>query len=62
MSRIYYRGAYAAIACYDVTDPKSWEKLKYWIQEVRLFEQDCKIFIAATKCDLLGNTSIESSF
>ena len=54
MSRIYYRGAFAAVICYEVRNRESWDRLKYWINEVRTFERDCKIYICATKKDLLG--------
>ena len=58
MSRIYYRGAYAAIACYDVMNAESWHRLQYWIKEVKMFEPDCKIYVCATKTDLLGKGSL----
>ena len=58
ISRIYYRGARAAVVCYDTTDADSWERLQYWIKELRKFEESCKIYICATKADLVtGNTN-----
>lgn len=53
MVRIYYRGAKAAIVCYDVTDQSSFNKAKYWIRELRSIEEKCKIYLCATKKDLL---------
>lgn len=39
MSRIYYRGAKAAIVCYDVANRNSWDRAKFWINELRRFEE-----------------------
>jgi Ras-related protein Rab-24 len=39
MSRIYYRGAKAAIVCYDVTDRPSWDRAEFWINELRRYEE-----------------------
>lgn len=53
MSRIYYRGASAAVVCYDLTDAASWERAKFWIREVRGHEENCKVYLCGTKKDLL---------
>lgn len=39
MSRIYYRGAKAAIVCYDIADRPSWDKADFWINELRRIEE-----------------------
>jgi len=54
MTRTYYREAKAAIVCYAVDDAKSWERLKFWVEEIQRMEEGCKIYICATKIDLLG--------
>nr|QZX57783.1 ras-related protein Rab24 [Locusta migratoria] len=54
MSRIYYRGAKAAIVCYDITNKASWLRAKYWVDELRRFEEDCKVFLCGTKYDLIS--------
>ncbi|KAL8594120.1 hypothetical protein ACOMHN_000831 [Nucella lapillus] len=53
MSRIYYRGAKAAILCFDLTDKFSFDRLRFWIGELRQHEENCKIYICATKYDLV---------
>jgi len=53
MSRMYYRGSKAAVVCYAVNDPESWERLKFWVSELQKMEEDCKVYICATKVDLL---------
>lgn len=35
MSRIYYRGAKAAIVCYDITDKSSFDRVRFWVEELR---------------------------
>ncbi|ETE72425.1 Ras-related protein Rab-24, partial [Ophiophagus hannah] len=39
MSRIYYRGAKAAIVCYDLTDRSSFQRAKFWVNELQNFEE-----------------------
>ena len=39
MSRIYYRGAKAAIVCYDLTDHTSFEKAHFWVNELKTNEE-----------------------
>ena len=42
--------------CYAVNDEESWEKLQFWISELKKMEENCRIYICATKIDLLqGN-------
>jgi len=53
MSRIYYRGAKAAIVCYDLTDDASWDRARFWVQEVKAHEESCKVYLCGTKRDLL---------
>jgi len=55
MSKIYYRNAWAAIVCYDLTDLSSWEKAKFWVQELRHNEPNCRVYFCGTKSDLLEN-------
>jgi len=54
MSRMYYRDAAAAILCYSVNDQESWERLAFWVQELKKFEENCRLYICATKLDLFG--------
>ncbi|XP_026529185.1 ras-related protein Rab-24 [Notechis scutatus] len=53
MSRIYYRGAKAAIVCYDLTDRSSFQRAKFWVNELQNFEENCRIYLCGTKSDLL---------
>lgn len=57
MVRMYYRGAKAAVVCYAVNDEESWEKLKFWINELKKMEEHCRIYICATKTDLLNGNN-----
>ncbi|XP_030841442.1 ras-related protein Rab-24-like isoform X1 [Strongylocentrotus purpuratus] len=53
MSRIYYRGAKAAIVCYDLTDELSFGKARFWVEELLKNEEHCKIYLCGTKVDLV---------
>ncbi|XP_025094045.1 ras-related protein Rab-24-like isoform X2 [Pomacea canaliculata] len=54
MSRIYYRGARAAILCFDLTDKSSFDRVRFWIGELRQHESECKIYLCGTKYDLIA--------
>jgi len=53
MSRIYYRSAKATIVCFDLTDAKSFDKVKFWVDELLSNEEDCDIYVVGTKLDLV---------
>mmetsp|Transcript_10419 Transcript_10419/g.15688 ORF Transcript_10419/g.15688 Transcript_10419/m.15688 type:complete len:215 (-) Transcript_10419:25-669(-) len=53
MTRIYYRHAKAAIVCYDLTRKITWDKVKFWIDELLDNEPECAIYIVGTKLDLI---------
>jgi GTPase SAR1 family protein len=55
MTRHYYKGADGAVVCFDLTDTGSWEKVKFWVGEVRGAEPNCSIAIVGTKSDLLSS-------
>lgn len=38
----------------DLTNAGSFDKVKYWVQEVQTQEPNCKIFLCGTKKDLLA--------
>lgn len=53
MSRIYYRGAKAAIVCFDLTDASSFERAKFWVNELKQTEEECVVYLCGTKFDLV---------
>ncbi|CAG9577549.1 unnamed protein product [Danaus chrysippus] len=57
MTRMYYRGAHAAIICYDPCCASSWARLRHWLAELRTVEEDCKVYLCGTKKDLLDTNS-----
>ena len=49
----YARGARAAILCYDVALPQSFESLDSWLEELHKFcSPDCLLFVVGNKVDL----------
>jgi len=53
ISRMYYRGASAAVVCFDLAYMETLDKAKFWIQELKVHEENCKIYLCGTKKDLL---------
>ena len=39
MSRMYYRNAGAAVVCFDLTDGQSFDRAKFWIDELNKNEE-----------------------
>ena len=56
MTPLYYRGAYAAIIVYDLTDKQSFDGAVSWINEIRNIEgKDIEIAVVGNKVDLQSN-------
>ncbi|KXJ22965.1 ras-related protein Rab-24 [Exaiptasia diaphana] len=53
MTRVYYREAKAAVVCYDLTDSISFDRAKFWINELKKHEELCKVYLCGTKLDLI---------
>lgn len=50
---MYYRSAACVIVVFDVTRPKTFDSLKYWISEIqKKGSQNSRIIIAANKIDV----------
>ena len=53
MSRIYYRGAKAAILCFDLTDKSSFDRIRFWIGELRQYEEVSNVWLkSGCSCSL----------
>jgi Ras-related protein Rab-24 len=55
MSRLYYRDAWAALLCYDVTSRDSWARVLFWADELRKNEPGARLYFVGTKQDLVVN-------
>ncbi|XP_034193850.1 ras-related protein Rab-24 [Osmia lignaria lignaria] len=60
MIKLYYRGAKAAVICYDITKSNTFQKAKFWVRELRAMEEGCKVYICATKKDILEHGAVPS--
>lgn len=60
MIKLYYRGAKAAVVCYDITKSNTFQKAKYWVKELRSVEEGCKVYLCATKKDILQHGAVAS--
>ena len=49
MTKLYYREATAAIICYDLNDFSTFEKAKFWAEEIQEHREDAVIYLVGTK-------------
>lgn len=50
--RLFYNGAKGALLVYDQANPLSFERLSYWVEEVRKVCGDIPIILVGNKADL----------
>ena len=56
----YYRGAYGIIVVYDVTDQKSFNNVKQWLQEIdKLACENVNQLLVGNKCDLTNKKVVD---
>ena len=52
ISETYYKGLHAVVAVYDVTDARSFEKMKGWVEEVQTcISKEVPLWIVGNKVD-----------
>ncbi|KAK8192766.1 hypothetical protein M8818_007938 [Zalaria obscura] len=59
ISKLYYRGAHAAVLCYDITSKRSFEEMGVWLRELRdkcgdSDGEDIILHIVGTKSDVVA--------
>ncbi|KAF3002032.1 hypothetical protein E8E13_008745 [Curvularia kusanoi] len=55
ISKLYYRGANAAVLCYDITDPQSFEEMGRWLKELKTnLGDDIILHVVGTKSDVVA--------
>ncbi|KAH7401067.1 P-loop containing nucleoside triphosphate hydrolase protein [Phaeosphaeria sp. MPI-PUGE-AT-0046c] len=55
ISKLYYRGANAAVLCYDITDPTSFEEMGRWLKELKTnLGEDIILHVVGTKSDVVA--------
>jgi len=55
ISKLYYRGANAALLCYDITNERSFDDMTRWLAELREnLGDDCVIHVVGTKADVVA--------
>ncbi|XP_011341550.1 ras-related protein Rab-24 isoform X2 [Ooceraea biroi] len=57
MTRTYYRGAKAAIVCFDLMEMSTFQRAKHWVSELRSIEENCRVYLCGTKKDLVEDFS-----
>ena len=58
LRKLYLEGANGALLIFDVTQSKSFEKLRDWIQDFKLAREDEPIILIGNKNDLKGKSKI----
>jgi small GTP-binding protein len=58
LRKLYLEGANGALLIFDVTQSKSFEKLRDWIQDFKLAREDEPIIMIGNKNDLKGKNQI----
>ncbi|KAF2133271.1 ras-domain-containing protein [Dothidotthia symphoricarpi CBS 119687] len=54
ISKLYYRGANAAVLCYDITDTHSFDEMGRWMKELKTnLGDDIIIHVVGTKSDIV---------
>ncbi len=60
LASLYYKDAHAAILVYDITNPKSFQELKYWSKELKEKATSNPILaVAANKADLMEKEQVD---
>ncbi|CAN9111803.1 unnamed protein product [Alternaria sp. RS040] len=55
ISKLYYRGANAAVLCYDITDPYSFDEMGRWFKELKTnLGEDVILHVVGTKSDVVA--------
>jgi len=57
LTKLYTRGAHAAIIIYDITDRDTWKAVERWCNELK--DEDCATLIAGNNLDLVTNNQKE---
>ena len=55
---LYYKNTGAAIILFDITNLKSFDKSKFWINQINNFNPDIYITLVGNKCDLDNDRKI----
>ena len=63
MAPLYYRDAAGALVVFDASDPRSFESVKFWIEELRAKgPTGCVVYVVANKCDLSSPSAEATAF
>ena len=60
LTKMFYKDAGAAIVVYDITQKKSFEEIqKYWVEQIKTFNDKIILVIVANKSDLIEKEGIK---
>ena len=59
IAKNYFQSSDGFIIVYDISDTESFEKLDYWIEQIKTNAQECiKMILFGNKCDLINERKI----
>jgi len=60
LASAYYRGSVGVLLVYDVTNPRSFKNLAYWLSEIKAYSsEDCQTMLVGNKTDLSKQRKVE---
>eukprot|EP01064_Diplonema_japonicum_P037630 TRINITY_DN8874_c4_g1_i1.p1 TRINITY_DN8874_c4_g1~~TRINITY_DN8874_c4_g1_i1.p1 ORF type:complete len:285 (+),score=57.41 TRINITY_DN8874_c4_g1_i1:55-855(+) len=54
----YFRGAHCVAVCFDLTNPISFDNVKHWVAETKLYCDNAAILLIGTKSDLFEKRQV----
>ena len=61
ITQAYYRGSHGVLCCFDLTRPKTFEQVKYWVGEIeRHVVSGTPIVLIGCKSDLTGQRRVSA--
>ena len=62
LTKMYFKGAHAALVVYDITDRTSFDKARDWLKELNMSmsseNKDIEVFLVGNKIDCVGEQEV----
>ena len=58
LNKLFYKDSDGALIVYDVTNEESYNRVGYWIQELRSHVPHVKLVLLGNKCDLVSERKV----
>ena len=62
LNRLYYKDSKIVLLIYDITNKKSFDEIKYWLNEIKTTLGDEPILgLVGNKCDMISNKEVDEN-